>query len=123
MKSVGLRSITSSMPSLARTNDHWRQNHPRMIESAEAELSRLWNKQPAPSVDAFEIEMARYLGDPFRGTVRRRILRPGETALSLELRAAREAIAAASMTLANIDAIIVTSFLADQIGVGNSARL
>ena len=123
MKSVGLRSVAASMPSRVRTNEYWRQKHPLMVADAEAELARLWQKQNAPSTHAFDIEMARYLGDPFRGTVNRRVLRPGETALSLELGAARDALAAASMMPQDVDCIIVTSFLADQIGVGNSARL
>jgi 3-oxoacyl-[acyl-carrier-protein] synthase-3 len=64
-----------------------------------------------------------YLSDPFRGTVERRVLLPGETALSMEIRAALAALSAASMRPRDIDLAIVGSFLPDQIGVGNSAFL
>ena len=37
--------------------------------------------------------MMPYMDDPFRGTVERRILREGETSLSLEVRAAKRALA------------------------------
>ncbi len=64
-----------------------------------------------------------YLDDPFRGSVERRILAPGETALSLEARAARNALAAAAMAPGDVDLIIVSSFQPDQLGVGNAAFL
>lgn len=120
-KNVGIRSLSVSFPSVLRTNEYWRKKYPNLIANAEAELARLWKKQPSPR--AFDVEMAPYLADPFRGTVQRRILGPGESPLSLELRAARDALAAASMTPDDIDCLIVTSFLGDQPGVGNSAML
>lgn len=123
MKAVGIRSVAVSVPSILRTNDYWRAKHPSMVADAEAELARLWKKHTTPSPLAFDLAMAPYLNDPFRGTVERRILGPGETALSLELRAARDALAALAMTPDDVDCIIVTSFLPDQLGVGNSALL
>jgi 3-oxoacyl-[acyl-carrier-protein] synthase-3 len=55
--------------------------------------------------------------------VERRVLAPGETALSMELRAARAVLAAAQRSPGDVDLAIVGSFLPDQIGVGNSAFL
>jgi 3-oxoacyl-[acyl-carrier-protein] synthase-3 len=53
-------------------------------------------------------------------TVERRHLAPGESSLSLELVAAREAIARCGLEPRDIDLVIGTSFLPDQIGVGNA---
>jgi 3-oxoacyl-[acyl-carrier-protein] synthase-3 len=67
--------------------------------------------------------MAPYLSDPFRGTVERRVRAPGETALSMELRAARQALEAAALGVDDVDLTLCTSFPADRFGVGNAAHL
>ena len=122
---VGIRSLAVSFPCVLRTNDHFRKTRPELVAEAErAALARLWKKQGQESSAAqFEAAMAPYLGDPFRGTRHRRVLGPGESCLSLELRAARDALAAAALTPADIDCMIVASFLPMQPGVGNSAFL
>ena len=134
-RAVGIRSLAVSFPSVLRTNEYWQKSCPGLVAEAEkAALARLWKKQregagaavsgrePAPS-RAFDELMEPYVDDPFRGTVARRVLGPGESALSLELRAARDALAAARMSVGEIDCIIVASFLPNQPGIGNSAFL
>jgi len=88
---------------------------------AEKSLGKLWAKGDAPNV--FTAAMLPYLDDPFRGTVERRALAKGETALALEAEAARGALAAAGMSPGDVDLLIVTSFQPDQVGVGNAAFL
>jgi 3-oxoacyl-[acyl-carrier-protein] synthase-3 len=67
--------------------------------------------------------MQPYLSDAFRGTVERRVLGPGETSLTLELKAVNDALAAADMSPRQIDAMIVSSFIPDTVYPGNAAYL
>jgi 3-oxoacyl-[acyl-carrier-protein] synthase-3 len=123
---AGIRALAVSFPRTVRTNEHWRERYPEMVADAEQKtLARIWAgpSGPAASSDPFDAEMAPYLSDPFRGTVERRVLAPGETSLMLEAQAAREALAAAAMTPGDVDLMIVSSFLPDTIGVGNAAFL
>jgi 3-oxoacyl-[acyl-carrier-protein] synthase-3 len=124
--SAGIRSLAVSFPRTERTPQFWRSRYPELVATAEQQsLAKVWAsaEKGEPSKHAFDAEMERFLGDPFRGTARRRVLAPGETALSLELRAAKDAMAAAGVGPDDIDLMIVHSFLPDQIGVGNSAFL
>lgn len=122
MKNAGMRALAVSFPETVRTNDFYRTRYPEAVEAAgKRALGRLW--RPAEELDLFSQEMLPYAEDPFRGTVERRVLADGETALMLEARAARKALAAARMSPSDIDLMIVTSFLPDQLGVGNAAFL
>jgi len=121
--SAGLVSLAVSFPDEVRTNDYFRTKCPELVADAEQRtLAKVWRKDVAPT-DAFALEMLKYVDDPFRGTVERRVLPPGGTALSLEVRAARDALTAAKMSAGDVDLMIVCSFLPDQLGVGNSAFL
>ncbi|WP_394850092.1 hypothetical protein LZC95_21855 [Pendulispora brunnea] len=119
---IGIRSLAVGFPSVLRTNDYWRTRYPAMVAEAEKySLAKLWAKAEKP--DAFDASAAAYMGDPFRGAVERRLRAPGETALSMELRAARGALEAASLGPDDIDLTIVTSFVGDRLGTGNAIYL
>jgi 3-oxoacyl-[acyl-carrier-protein] synthase III len=125
-ESVGIRSIAASLPKTARTNDYYRSRHPEVVAEAEKKtLARVWSKDAAVErkTNAFDAEMLRYIEDPFRGTIERRVLAPGENALPLEADVARKALAAAWMQPNDVDLMLVTSFLPDQAGPGNAAFL
>lgn len=118
---AGLQALAVAFPQAVRTNDHWREHHPRLVEAAEGSaLARLWEHQDALT-DPFDAAMQRYLQDPFRGSVERRVLGPGESSVTLEVEAARAALLAAALEPDQIDLAIVTSFRPDTIGVGNAA--
>ncbi|HVI02984.1 MAG TPA: 3-oxoacyl-[acyl-carrier-protein] synthase III C-terminal domain-containing protein, partial [Enhygromyxa sp.] len=91
--------------------------------AAQRSAAKIWS----PSLDdesehsVFTAEMAPYLDDPFRGAIERRVLAPGETALSLELPAARAALTAAKLDASDLDLILASAFLPDQPGIGNAA--
>ncbi len=122
----GLRSLAVAFPSVLRTNAHWHRHHPEMVAQAERHaLAKLWGRQADATTrtSAFDRAMAPYLDDPFRGTVERRLRATGETALSMELRAARAALSAAGLTTRDIDLTLSTSFPGDRFGVGNAAYL
>lgn len=119
---VGIKSLAVDFPSIIRTNDYWRQHHPDIVAIVEQHHQvEVWNAGEGRALSAFDLEMAPYLRDPFRGAVERRVLGPGESALGLELNAARKALAAASMSPGDIDLAIVTSFFPDRMGPGHAA--
>jgi 3-oxoacyl-[acyl-carrier-protein] synthase-3 len=122
---AGIRSLAVSFPATVRTNDYWRERHPKLVEDEERKtLARLWKQDPkAAPLDPFARAMAPYLSDPFRGARQRRVVAPGQTAASLELDAARRALAAAGMEPCDVDLVICCSFLPDRVGVGNATPL
>lgn len=126
MKNAGMRSLAVSFPRVRRTNDYWRTKYPAMVATAEqASLARVWASVGPrdPEKHAFDAEMEPFVNDPFRGSTNRRVLGPGESSQSIELRAAKDALAAAGMDPGDVELMIVHSFLPDQIGVGNAAFL
>lgn len=122
---VGIKALSVSYPSVLRTNDYWRKNHPEMVANAEAQaIHKVWTGRDKEGPSAmFDEAMRPYLDDLFRGTVARRVLGPGEDSMWLEERALRDAVAAASMDLSEIDLLISVSFLAESVGAGNATYL
>lgn len=120
MSSAGLRSLAAAFPDEVRTNDYYRERCPELVAAAEQKtLAKLW----APHDEAtttFDRAFEPYMRDPFRGTVERRALRTGEPILPVEVKAAREALAAADLRPADIDMVLASSFLPDQVGIGNA---
>jgi len=125
MKSVGLRSLAVSFPAEVRHNDYWRENFPEAVADAERRsMARLFSATPARAIQhPFDIEMAPYVADPFRGAVERRVLSDGQTALDIELAAAGHALDAAGMSGHELDAVMVASMIPDMVGLGNAAFL
>jgi 3-oxoacyl-[acyl-carrier-protein] synthase III len=120
-----IKSLGVEVPRIVRTNDYWRERYPDLVQDVERQgRHKVWSPPPdasAPSL--FLREMARYLGDPFRGTLERRVLEPGQTSLDLECAAARKALDAAGMGPRDIDLALCASFLGDHPGLGNGAFL
>ncbi|WAS91256.1 3-oxoacyl-ACP synthase III family protein [Nannocystis punicea] len=108
-----------------RRNDYWRSRHADLVAAAEREfISTPWRDDDgSDATRIFDEEMQPYLGDPFRGARVRRVLGRGETVLGLECRAAQRALACAGVAPRDVDLLIASSFLSDQIGVGNAAFL
>lgn len=125
MKAAGIRSLAVSFPETVRTNDYYRGLHPELLRRLEEKASA--GPPPAPPGDApptlFELAMIPYLADPFRGSVERRALPPGGTARDLEVPAARAALAALGMAPGDVDLLISSSLMPDQLAVGNAAFL
>lgn len=124
--SVGLLSLAVRFPGEARGNDYWRARYPEVVATArERTLSRVWSPSGGATANAspFLAAMAPFMDDPFRGAVSRRVLAPDEPVIRIELPAAQEALAAASMTPADVDLLLSSAFLPDQPGIGNAAFL
>lgn len=120
MKAVGFRSLAVAFPETVRTNDYFRQSNPQLVADAEQKtLAKVWadhGGEPGTFDRAFEP----FRDDPFRGTVERRALLPGEPILPVEVKAARDALAAAKLEAGDIDTVLACSFLPDQPGIGSA---
>jgi 3-oxoacyl-[acyl-carrier-protein] synthase-3 len=109
------------LPSATLTNDALRARFAALVRDAEQRsLSKVWAVRDAGALTDFELEMQRYLDDPFRGTVERRVLAPGETSESLMVRAARSTLEAAELSPGQLDAIIGCSFPSGRAGIGEA---
>lgn len=119
---VGIKSLALAFPSVIRTNDYYKENYPNIVaKSEEKNLARLMSLvNPTPS-NEFELEMQPYLKDPFRGTIQRRRLGEGESSLTLEYKAAKDALSAANLSVNEVDLLISCSFIPEYIGYGNAA--
>lgn len=120
--SVGIISASYAVPETIRSNDYWSEHYPALVAKAEENsLARVWKRRDALQRNTFDRCMHPYLADPFRGAVERRILGPGQTGLTMEVAAARRALSIANGSPADLDLVLVSSFLPDQFGPGNAA--
>jgi 3-oxoacyl-[acyl-carrier-protein] synthase-3 len=119
---AGLKSIAIALPQKKYDNYYWVENWPQLVER---ETGWLWKRNDLQNNrnKHFNEQMANYVDDIFRGARYRYFLDHDETVFSLELKAAEEALKQAQLTSSNIDLLISTSFLADQVGEGSSAYL
>lgn len=120
-----IQSLSVELPKVIRTNDYWRERFPEIVQNVEDQgRHKVWSP-PADSraSSIFLEEMAPYLPDPFRGTIERRALAPGQTSLDLECIAARKALDALGIGPRDIDITLCASFLGDYPGLGNGAFL
>lgn len=121
---IGIKSVAYHVPEQVRRNSYWLDKHPELVATANHKsLAKLWKKRDADVPNTFDRMMEPYLSDPFRGSIERRILPAHQTGLSMELAAAREALAAARFSPSEVDLVLVSSFLPDQFGPGNAAYL
>lgn len=106
-------SVATRVGSVRREND-WYRTHRSDVVAAAADkgLARAFNTERGSAETAgFDDEMRRYAGDPFRGATVRHLLGEGQTALGLELEAARAALSLARVDVADIDLVLVSSWL------------
>jgi len=123
-RSVGIKAVAIELPKGVRTNQYWHNRHPELVRAIiEKRKARLFATEATRPAEGFEAEMAAFQADPFKGTVERRVLTSGETALTLEAGAARRALAAAGLEAKDVDLVIVCSFLPDHFGAMNAAYL
>ncbi|PSB48306.1 3-oxoacyl-ACP synthase [Cyanosarcina cf. burmensis CCALA 770] len=125
---VGICSLAVSFPSTIRTNDYWLAKYPQL---AKVEPRRARQQRHSPTSDTFTNNgldiwsqaVAPYLADPFRGNVERRVLGADESALTLEVRAAREALTAANLAPTEVELAIASSLFSEQITLGHATYL
>jgi 3-oxoacyl-[acyl-carrier-protein] synthase-3 len=117
-----ITALGVAFPAQIRTNAWWDEHYPALVRNArEATLAKLWADFEDQEVSLYDRTIAKYLDDPFRGTVERRVMSPGMTAQQLELAAAKTALDAAAIDPASIDLILVHALRSDSLIVGDAA--
>lgn len=116
-----MSSLSLAFPEEIRSNDHWRERYPALVESAaERALARLWKRDSVES--AFERAMAPYVEDPFKGALERRVV-GSEGSLDLAWEAARGALSARGVGPEDVDLVMVAAMRPDTHAVGDAAFL
>jgi len=125
VKSVGIRSLAVSFPQAIRTNDYWLQKFPELgIQTRQARLPKSVELSSNENgIDLWLQEVKPYLSDPFRGSVKRRVLASDESSLMLECRAAQNALKAAKLSPDEVDLAIVSSLFPKTVGPGQATHL
>lgn len=119
MISAGITAMSVYFPRTVRPNAWWREHTPGFIEGLERRAAtQVW--EGGEGRNAWQTAMLPYLGDVFRGTRERRVMGEGETAHSMEQEAARRVLAAADLTPADIDLVLVSCLFPDQYVVGDA---
>lgn len=126
MRSVGIRSLAVCFPELVRGNELLRCRFSHVFAQAEEHrLAEVWSggSVGGREHESYDESFRRFLDDPFRGTVERRVLAPEQRALELETAAAERALQAAELSVEDVGIILVCSFQPDQPGIGNAVFL
>lgn len=121
--SIGISSLALSFPKLIRSNDYWRDKFPELATQTRSQRKREQRKFSPYQAEVLKIwsqEVAPYLDDPFRGNVERRVLTQDESSLTLEYRAATEAIKVAKLEPREIDLTIATSLFPQNFRLSNA---
>ncbi|MEU1280076.1 3-oxoacyl-ACP synthase III family protein [Streptomyces sp. NPDC005805] len=126
MPTPAITALAVEFPAGVRTNSCWLDTaggDTRSETEAAPFVRLLASAESAPPDRIFDEERAPYLADPFRGARERRVLAEGEGTLDLETRAVRALLAARGASPADVDAWMVSSFVADTLGAQNAAYL
>ncbi|AKG21618.1 3-oxoacyl-[acyl-carrier-protein] synthase III C-terminal domain-containing protein [Calothrix sp. 336/3] len=124
---IGIRSLAVSFGSIIRSNEYWLEKFPELIPQEKPRRVRLSVSSESSStpnvLDIWSQAVAPYLADPFRGNVERRVVDIDESSLTLEYRAAKDALVAARLSPQEVDLMIVASLFPEQVGHGNAVYL
>ncbi|AFY33177.1 3-oxoacyl-[acyl-carrier-protein] synthase III C-terminal domain-containing protein [Calothrix sp. PCC 7507] len=120
---IGIRSLSICFPEVIRTPEDSLHNFPDLITRVNSRKTRVSKSISTADMDIWSQEVAPYLSDPFRGNVERRVLGLQESPLTLEYRAAHEALQTAEMAAKDVELMIVASLYPGQIGPSNACYL
>ena len=123
MRSTGIIGLGTYLPPHVRTNDWW----PREIVADWTDrMAHRATRAEAPTAELTSgmkrtlAAMAEFAGDPFRGSVERRVMADDMTAAEMEAHAARDAIARAGIDPAEIDAVLSQTPVPDYLMVNGA---
>lgn len=125
--SIGIYSLAVSFPSMIRTNAYWCEKFPNMVVQDQPKRVRVSRIPQSPFSDQesniWSQEVVPYLNDPFRGNVERRVIDSDESSLTIEIRAAQDALRAADLCPDQVELVVASSLFSEQVGYGNAAYL
>ncbi|MEH2162319.1 MAG: 3-oxoacyl-[acyl-carrier-protein] synthase III C-terminal domain-containing protein [Nostoc sp.] len=124
---VGIRALAVSFPDIIRTNEYWQNKYPDLFTQTKLRNPRRSKSDDFTTdnngLDIWSTAVASYLSDPFRGNIERRVLSSQESSLTLEYRAAKDALEAAKLAPSEVELMIVASLFSEQVGAGNATYL
>jgi 3-oxoacyl-[acyl-carrier-protein] synthase-3 len=125
MTAVGILGLGTFLPPTVRGNDWWpaaqvarwgeRMAHRATRAADDAAL--------APAAQRTLAALARYVDDPFRGAVTRRVMTPPMTTTDMEAAAAEQALAAAAVDRSAIDAVLTQTPVPERLMVNEASPL
>jgi 3-oxoacyl-[acyl-carrier-protein] synthase-3 len=128
-KGVGILGLGMALPEKVRKNSDWPREFVEQFEKKRSEDIGA----PPPEIlargdlpEAVRItleELGKWVNDPFRGSVERRVLAEGMKISELEAKAALEAIEAAHLGPKDIDLMLISSLVPDQVAPNNSGAV
>jgi 3-oxoacyl-[acyl-carrier-protein] synthase III len=117
-----IKSVAVGFPKNVRTNEWFREKYPDIVAQGErTALAKMFNA--AKDGNEFDDGIAKFMADPFRGTVERRILADDADPITLQRDTALSALAAAKCAVEDIDMMLVSSFPSTHIHLGDAAWL
>ncbi len=126
MKSVGIHSVGTYLPTEVRTNDWWPEAVVgRWSEKSSGKLDRPAEKQEAESEGARLVvaAMAELRDDPFKGARERRVMPEGMLTSDMEIAAAEQAIQRSGLDRQDIDLVLSSTSVPDHLMVPNGCKI
>jgi len=120
MRSVGIQALAVHLPKGVRTNAWWSED---MTPPQKIKPSVMTSTSEHRKLNPYDAAMARYLDDPFFGSLERRVVTNGEGTVELGAEAARRVLEAARVSPDEVDGLIAVSMFPDQIGSGDAGYL
>jgi 3-oxoacyl-[acyl-carrier-protein] synthase III len=120
-KGVGILGLGLALPEKVRKNSEWPREFVEQFEKKRSEdigapPAELLARQDLPEPVRITIEeLGKWVNDPFRGSIERRVLADGMRSSDLEAKAALDAIQAAKLEPKDIDLMLITSLVPDQV--------
>lgn len=112
MRSVGIQALAVHLPKGVRTNAWWGGE---MTPPQKVKPSVVTSTSKHRKLNPYDAVMARYLDDPFFGSLERRVVTNGEGTVALGAEAARRVLDAAGVSPDEVDGLIAVSMFPDQI--------
>ena len=128
-KGVGILGLGLALPEKIRKNSDWPKEFVEQFEKKRSEdigapSAALLAREDLPETVRITMEeMGKWVADPFRGSIERRVLADDMKVSELEAQAAKEAIAAAELTPKDIDLMLIESFVPDQVLPNNGGAV
>lgn len=124
MSSVGILGLGTYLPPTVRTNDYW---SPEVIADWQNRMAAKATRPDAPAPETLSsgvrrtlAAMAEYAGDPFRGSIERRIMADDMTTSDMEANAAREAMHRAGVKPNEIDVVLTQTPVPEHINLNGA---
>ncbi len=121
---TGILGLGTYLPPMIRENDYWppafSQKDEQRRKNDVVDLKRTAAGEAADVPKEMAEAMLAHIGDPFRGAKRRHVIADGALVADMESAACKNALAAAGMEPADIDAVLVHSLIPDLLHPSNA---